>query len=52
MPLQEYGGSFMGFLDEFDALYGGSGSALQLVQMVTDAFPSFRDECTFGGQTG
>ncbi|KAJ7167468.1 hypothetical protein C8R46DRAFT_1163037 [Mycena filopes] len=34
-----FGGSFQGFLDEFQRQYNGRGTALQLVQKVTDTFP-------------
>ncbi|KAJ7780967.1 hypothetical protein B0H16DRAFT_1404038 [Mycena metata] len=45
-----FGGSFQGFLDEFQRQYNGEGTALQLVQKVTDTFPSFRDEVYFEGR--
>ncbi|KAI0064123.1 hypothetical protein BV25DRAFT_1906853 [Artomyces pyxidatus] len=45
-----FGGSFQGFLDEFQRRHSGEGTALQLVQMVTDAFPSFRDETWLEGR--
>ncbi|KAA1469672.1 hypothetical protein DENSPDRAFT_816777 [Dentipellis sp. KUC8613] len=45
-----FGGSFQGFLDEFKRRYGPEGTALQLVQMVTDTFPSFRDETWYEGR--
>ncbi|KAJ7682526.1 hypothetical protein DFH06DRAFT_1161409 [Mycena polygramma] len=44
-----FGGSFQGFLDEFQRQYNGEGTALQLVQKVTETFPSFRDEVYFEG---
>lgn len=45
-----FGGSFQGFIDEFHRRYNGEGTALELVQMVTDMFPSFRDEVYYEGQ--
>ncbi|PPQ75814.1 hypothetical protein CVT24_002676 [Panaeolus cyanescens] len=39
-----YGASFKGFLDEFHRRNGGNGTALDLVKMVIEVFPSFRDE--------
>ncbi|KAK7468942.1 hypothetical protein VKT23_003437 [Stygiomarasmius scandens] len=42
-----FAGSFQGFLDEFQRRYEGQGSALDLVKMVTETFPSFRDEFFF-----
>ncbi|KAJ7639087.1 hypothetical protein FB45DRAFT_904665 [Roridomyces roridus] len=45
-----FGGSFQGFLEEFQRRHNGNGTALQLVQMVTETFPSFRDEVFFEGR--
>ncbi|RDX48572.1 hypothetical protein OH76DRAFT_1456170 [Lentinus brumalis] len=45
-----YGGSFYGFIEAFRRRYDSRGSALQLVKMVADTFPSFRDEHTYNGQ--
>ncbi|KAF7352554.1 Queuosine salvage protein [Mycena venus] len=45
-----FGGSFRGFLDEFQRQHDGQGTALQLVQKVTETFPSFRDEVYFEGR--
>ncbi|KAF8798924.1 hypothetical protein BYT27DRAFT_7122461 [Phlegmacium glaucopus] len=39
-----YGGSFKGFLDEFKRQHQDQGTSLDLVKMVTQSFPSFRDE--------
>jgi len=47
---QEFGGSFQGFIEAFQRRYNHEGTALQLVQMVTDTFPSFRDEHWFEGR--
>ncbi|CAA7262957.1 unnamed protein product [Cyclocybe aegerita] len=44
-----FGGSFKGFLDEFQRRYDGQGTSLDLVRMVTDTFPSFRDEVYYEG---
>lgn len=50
--LQGFGGSFQGFIEEFQRRNGQKGSALQLVQMVTETFPSFRDEVYLNGRKG
>ena len=42
--VQNFGGSFLGFIDAFRRRYDDHGTALQLVKMVTDTFPSFQDE--------
>jgi len=42
-----FGGSFHGFLEEFQRRHNGEGSALDLVKMVIETFPSFRDEVFF-----
>ncbi|KAJ7490310.1 hypothetical protein B0H11DRAFT_1719156 [Mycena galericulata] len=47
---QSFGGSFQGFLDEFQRQHNGEGTALQLVRMVTETFPSFRDEVYLDGR--
>lgn len=41
-------------MDAFEERHGGpgQGTALQLVQMVTDTFPAFRDTAEFDGRTG
>lgn len=49
---QSFGGSFKGFIDEFHRRYHGQGSALDLVKMVIDTFPSFRDQVWYQGRTG
>lgn len=49
---QSYGGSFNGLLNEFYRKYEFQGTALDLVEMVTDVFPSFRDEVNYEGRTG
>lgn len=46
-----FGGSFKGFIDEFHRRYHGQGSALDLVKMVTETFPSFRDQVWYQGRT-
>ncbi|KAF9464102.1 hypothetical protein BDZ94DRAFT_1191512 [Collybia nuda] len=45
-----FGGSFQGFLENFQRKYDGQGTALDLVRMVTETFPSFRDEVFFEGR--
>ncbi|EGN98537.1 hypothetical protein SERLA73DRAFT_91948 [Serpula lacrymans var. lacrymans S7.3] len=41
---KRFSGSYQGFIEEFQRTHGNQGTALELVQMVTDVFPSFRDE--------
>ena len=36
----------------FHARHAGQGTALDLVKMVTETFPSFRDETVFEGRRG
>ncbi|KAH7876129.1 uncharacterized protein C8R40DRAFT_1043548 [Lentinula edodes] len=45
-----FGGSYQGFLEEFQRRHDGQGTALDLVKMVTDTFPSFRDEVFYNGK--
>lgn len=52
MSSQHFGGSFQGFYDSFMQKTHGGGTALQLVKMVTDTFPSFQDETIYQGQRG
>ncbi|KAF9242650.1 hypothetical protein BU15DRAFT_43810 [Melanogaster broomeanus] len=40
----DFSGSYLGFLNTFQKSRNMQGTALELVQMVTDTFPSFRDE--------
>ncbi|KDQ62599.1 hypothetical protein JAAARDRAFT_30512 [Jaapia argillacea MUCL 33604] len=47
---KEFRGSFQGFLESFHRKYKYHGTALQLVQMVAETFPSFRDETTYEGR--
>ncbi|KAF9046548.1 hypothetical protein BJ165DRAFT_1527632 [Panaeolus papilionaceus] len=47
-----YGGSFQGFLTEFQRRHNGNGTALDLVKMVTEVFPSFRDEVYYENKKG
>ncbi|TFK24982.1 hypothetical protein FA15DRAFT_756229 [Coprinopsis marcescibilis] len=42
-----FGGSFQGFLREFHRRYDGQGSAIDLVKMVVETFPCFKDESLF-----
>ncbi|KAI0000286.1 hypothetical protein BJV77DRAFT_1057973 [Russula vinacea] len=46
----DFAGSFQGFVEAFQRRYDNDGTALQLAQMVTDTFPSFRDEHWFEGR--
>ena len=48
--MKEFGGSYFGFLEAFQKRHRGRGTAFDLAQMVTDAFPSFRDEQWLNGQ--
>ncbi|EIM81752.1 uncharacterized protein STEHIDRAFT_125253 [Stereum hirsutum FP-91666 SS1] len=47
---ESFGGSFQGLLEQFQRRHTGEGTALQLVQMVTETFPSFRDETWLDGR--
>ncbi|KAG6865127.1 hypothetical protein C0991_004968 [Blastosporella zonata] len=47
---KDFGGSFQGFLEEFHLRHNGEGTALQLVQMVVDTFPTYRDEFVLNGE--
>ena len=38
--------------EEFERRYEGRGTALQMVQMIVDTFPSFRDETELEGRKG
>ncbi|KAH9935106.1 uncharacterized protein BXZ73DRAFT_45440 [Epithele typhae] len=48
----QFDGSFYGFVQAFRKRYNDCGTALQLVQMVTETFPSFRDEHVYNGRRG
>ncbi|KAH9947636.1 hypothetical protein B0H21DRAFT_807221 [Amylocystis lapponica] len=47
---KNFEGSFQGFYEEFLRRYDGRGTALDLVQMITNVFPSFRDETIYKGR--
>ncbi|KAI0087006.1 hypothetical protein BDY19DRAFT_321683 [Irpex rosettiformis] len=47
---KRFGGSFQTLYEAFQRRYNGHGTALQLVKMVTETFPSFRDEITYKGR--
>lgn len=49
--INKFGGSFTGFIDAWRTRYDGRGTALQLVEMVVETFPTFRDEVTYKGRT-
>lgn len=49
---ERFGGSFQGMLGVWKEKYGEGRTALQLVEMVTEAFPSFRDEAVCNGRRG
>jgi len=44
--LQKFGGSFVNVIAECH------GSAVKLLQLIIDNFPTFRDVATFNGKTG
>ncbi|KAG1780522.1 hypothetical protein EV702DRAFT_724823 [Suillus placidus] len=46
----DFGGSYLGFLEAFQRRHANQGTALDLVQFITDSFPSFRDERMFNGR--
>lgn len=48
----KFGGTFKGFYEAFVRRFEGRGTALQMVQMVTESFPSFRDEVELDGRKG
>jgi len=50
MTMKEFAGSYFGFLEAFQKRHRGKGTALDLAQMVTDTFPSFRDEQWLNGR--
>ncbi|EKM51681.1 uncharacterized protein PHACADRAFT_127474 [Phanerochaete carnosa HHB-10118-sp] len=47
---KHFGGSFQGLYEAFMERTNGRGTALQLVRMVADTFPSFQDETVYNGQ--
>jgi hypothetical protein len=49
--LQSFGGSYQHFLSEFQRRHHGDGTAIDLVKMVVETFPSFRDQFEFDGST-
>ncbi|KAF8514785.1 hypothetical protein JB92DRAFT_2718831 [Gautieria morchelliformis] len=48
--VSKYGGSYAGLLAHFNAKYSNQGTALQLVQMIVEEFPPFRDESSLNGR--
>ncbi|KAI5981699.1 hypothetical protein EDD15DRAFT_2391668 [Pisolithus albus] len=46
----DFNGSYLGLLESFHNQNSGQGTALDLAQMVTNTFPSFRDEQWFNGR--
>ena len=50
--VQNFGGSFYSFFQAFRERYSDRGTALQLVEMVTETFPAFRDEHMLNGRRG
>lgn len=52
MVAQRFGGSYAGLLSHFKAKFSNQGTALQLVQMIVEEFPSFRDESLIENRRG
>ncbi|KAI6124132.1 hypothetical protein EV401DRAFT_2088390 [Pisolithus croceorrhizus] len=46
----DFNGSYLGLLESFHSRNFGQGTALDLAQMVTNTFPSFRDEQWLNGR--
>ncbi|KAH7927819.1 hypothetical protein BV22DRAFT_1031439 [Leucogyrophana mollusca] len=46
----DFGGSFLGFIEEFQRQRCYQGTALELVQMITDTFPAFQDHRLYNGR--
>ncbi|TCD70764.1 hypothetical protein EIP91_001793 [Steccherinum ochraceum] len=46
----KYEGSFQVFIEQFQRVHHGRGSALQLVKLVAETFPPFRDETVYNGR--
>ncbi|KAI6008997.1 hypothetical protein BKA83DRAFT_679314 [Pisolithus microcarpus] len=46
----DFSGSYLGLLESFHNQNFGQGTALDLARMVTNTFPSFRDEQWFNGR--
>ena len=49
---QDFNGSFLYFVQSFHKGRNGKGTALDLVKMVVETFPSFRDETLIDGHKG
>lgn len=50
--MQDFNGSFLYFVQSFHERHNGKGTALDLVKMVAETFPSFRDETLIDGNKG
>lgn len=50
--IQEFNGSYLYFIQSLHKRHNGQGTALDLVKMVTEYFPSFRDETWIDGHKG
>ncbi|KAF8585090.1 hypothetical protein K439DRAFT_1632912 [Ramaria rubella] len=48
--VSKFGGSYAGLLSHFIAKYSNQGTALQLVEMIVEEFPPFRDEALLEGR--
>ncbi|TFK40764.1 hypothetical protein BDQ12DRAFT_679988 [Crucibulum laeve] len=45
-----FGGSYLEFIENFQRQHDGQGTGLDLVKIVVETFPPFRDEADFGGR--
>lgn len=52
VTMQKYKGSFQVFFEQFQRAHHGRGTALQLVKLVAETFPPFRDETIYNGRRG
>lgn len=50
--LDRFTGSFSGLMDAWKETFGADRTALQLVRMVTDTFPFFKDQAICNGRPG
>ncbi|KAK7040162.1 hypothetical protein VNI00_009968 [Paramarasmius palmivorus] len=50
--LQAFDGSYQGLLLELQRRHDGQATAIDLVKLITDTFPSFRDEVYLDGRKG
>lgn len=50
LDFKKFNGSYERLLAQFISHYSGRGTALQLVRLITNEFPAFRDEASFKGK--